>query len=310
MNMKNKEYFFPVCVFGYKRATSLFECLTALSECSGAQHTDVFVFLDGPKSQIEMSKTNEVHEVAKLFVTAGFKSISIKTAKNNKGLANSIINGVTEVLKGHSALIVLEDDLKPKADFLRYMNASLLEYASNPEIGSISGFGYKLFLKGNFSNYFHGRPNTWGWGTWSDRWNAVTWELSKAQINGSNMKRDFNRYCGEDMYRMLNAYLDGKIDSWGVRWAYYHYTNNLKASNPVYSKIENFGYDEDGTNCSSVSLKPNSTYKFEREFSLREETKIDWIFKVQLYWQHSNFNKIVLHIIRFFGKFINANKNN
>ena len=48
----------------------------------------------------------------------GFKSVKIFESKNNNGLANSIINGLSDILNKYDKAILLEDDLIVSSDFL------------------------------------------------------------------------------------------------------------------------------------------------------------------------------------------------
>ncbi|MDA9943696.1 hypothetical protein N9D77_03290 [Paracoccaceae bacterium] len=290
---------YPVCIFGYKRANKLENCLDALLKCPRAEYTNVYIFLDGPKTENERCDINLVHAVAKSYVKAGFASCHIKIRKSNIGLANSVISGVSEVLVDNKAVIVVEDDLLPTKDFLIYMNTCLNKYAHDKSVGSVSGFGYKLYLRGASSIYFHGRPNTWGWGTWKDRWSEVDWEIDDTQfIRSDKFKRKFNTFGGQDLHRMLIAYLDQRIDSWGIRWAYHHYVKNLKAVSPVYSKIYNDGYGDDGTNCNANSIKPDASYVIEEKLMLPSNTDLKALYTAQVKWQHSNFLKVIKYIIK------------
>ena len=59
---------------------------------------------------------------------SGFKSVILRKSNYNKGLAQSVIEGVSEVLSTHKNIIVLEDDLITSRNFLNYMNQSLNYY--------------------------------------------------------------------------------------------------------------------------------------------------------------------------------------
>ena len=63
--------------------------------------------------------------------------------KINKGLAKSIIDGVSNMLNRYSRVIVLEDDLRTTPNFLDFMNQSLDFYENNRAIQSVSGYSLK-----------------------------------------------------------------------------------------------------------------------------------------------------------------------
>lgn len=295
--MTSKSIFAPVCVFAYKRADLFSLCLDALSKCRGAKDTDLRVYIDGPKDHLEVELVNKSIDVAREIDKSTFKSVAVFISESNKGLASSVIAGVTETINMHGAVIVLEDDLIPVVNYLEYMNASLINYQKMKNIGSISGFGFLVASADGYSNYFHPRPNTWGWATWLDRWNMAIWDLScQPELEDAEFRKKFNN-GGQDLYRMLMNYQKGKIDSWGIRWAYSHYKHGWLASSPVTSKISNLGYGEGGTNCSGAAPPPiciddgeTSSFIFRNEIAEKRE------ISRQVDWYNSNIYKI-------FGKF-------
>jgi hypothetical protein len=69
----------------------------------------------------ELKDSKAVEDVrAYLKSIEGFNSIKIHESKENKGLADSIIKGVSQVLETHDSVIVLEDDLVSSPNFLNF----------------------------------------------------------------------------------------------------------------------------------------------------------------------------------------------
>ena len=62
----------------------------------------------------------------------------------NKGLAKSIISGVSEILDKYGKAIVVEDDLYTSRSFLRFMNDMLNKYELDERVMQVSGYGCKL----------------------------------------------------------------------------------------------------------------------------------------------------------------------
>lgn len=287
----------PVCVFAYKRADLFLLCLEALGKCRGAKDTDLRIYIDGPKNHLEAELVNKTIDVARQIGKSTFKSVAVFISESNKGLASSVIAGVTETINMYGSIIVLEDDLIPVANYLEYMNASLNHYQSMKNVGSISGFGFLVESDDEYCNYFHLRPNTWGWATWQDRWNMAIWDLScHPEFEDADFKKKFNK-GGQDLYRMLMNYQKGRIDSWGIRWAYTHYKHGWLASSPISSKISNLGYGEGGTNCSGAVPPPiclddgeTSSFIFRNEIAEKRE------ISRQVDWYNSNIYKILCKI--------------
>lgn len=68
-----------------------------------------------------------------------FANVYLIESEHNKGLATSIMDGVTEVVNKYGRAIIVEDDLKVSESFLKYMNEALGFYNDNPRIGAICG---------------------------------------------------------------------------------------------------------------------------------------------------------------------------
>ena len=88
----------PLIVFAYNRPEHLQKTLAGLSKNVEAKNSDIFIFIDGPKNEKGIEKNKEVIEVAKSFAPGYFKSVAIINSEHNKGLAKSVILGVTEII--------------------------------------------------------------------------------------------------------------------------------------------------------------------------------------------------------------------
>ena len=56
----------------------------------------------------------------------------------------------------------------------------------------------------------------------------------------------FNR-MGSDMAGMLDKQMEGKINSWAIRWCYNQFKKDMYTVNPAVSKIINIGFTEEAT---------------------------------------------------------------
>ncbi len=165
-------------------------------------------------------------------------------------MADSVIDGVSQVIGECGSAIVLEDDLLSAPGYLKFMNEALKVYEEEDEIFSISGYSFPLDIPEEYKDdvYILPRASTWGWGSWRDRWQAVDWNLADFNefTENKTLQAEFNN-GGEDLTPMLKAQVYGYIDSWGVRWSYAHYKNNAFCLYPVKSKLKNIGADKSGT---------------------------------------------------------------
>ncbi len=136
----------PIVLFTYNRPWHTQQTVEALQKNKLASESELFIYSDCWKDDISKEKVCEVRNYLKTIT--GFKSIKIIEQIKNKGLANSIIDGVTEIVNQYGTIIVLEDDLITGQYFLSYMNNALSKYKNDNKIHSISGFNYnKSYLK-------------------------------------------------------------------------------------------------------------------------------------------------------------------
>ena len=134
----------PIVVFGFNRLDALRNTIASLLLNEEAKSSDLFVFVDGPREGKvgEKEKVEEVREYVKSI--KGFKSIHYTFSEENKGLADSIIGGVSQVINQYGKVIVLEDDLVLMPNFLNFMNQGLESYQKEEKVFSVCGDAYKV----------------------------------------------------------------------------------------------------------------------------------------------------------------------
>ena len=248
----------PVVVFVYNRPEHTRKTIEALSKNRLADKSEVYIFSDGPKNEKSIAQVERVRDYIHSLVNSNvFASLYIEEADSNRGLANSVISGVSQVIKKHGKVIVLEDDLISSPDFLEYMNDGLEYYKDNKKIWSISGYTFNMDIPKDYKRdiYFSYRGCSGGYGTWLDRWEKVDWTVEdfKWFDRDRKQRKKFNR-GGLDLANMLENQMAGKIDSWAVRWCYAQSKTDMYTIYPVRSRIKNIGFDGSGTH-SGVNTK-------------------------------------------------------
>lgn len=243
----------PVILFCYNRLDALKLTIEHLKHNYLAGSTELYIFSDGAARLSDCKQVDQVREY--LQTIEGFKEVHIQLSDVNKGLATSIIEGVTKVLKIHESVIVLEDDLLTSTNFLNYMNQSLEFYQGNKKVFSISGYTFPILFPQVYiyDNYFTKRGSSWGWGTWRNRWESVDWQVSDYSDFAKNptVRKKFN-LMGSDMADMLDKQMKGKINSWAIRWCYHQFKTDTFTAFPAESKIQNIGFSAAATHTSSV----------------------------------------------------------
>ncbi len=268
--------FAPVCLFAWKRISETQETIRHLQANHLAKDSELFIFVDGARKPTDEPGIQEV--VDHVQNVSGFKKVTLNISPVNKGLSQSIIGGVTEVLQRFGKVIVLEDDLLTSPNFLNYMNSALDYYKEQRKVFSVSGYSFNIhFPKGyRFDHYFSVRGSSWGWATWIDRWETVDWEVSDYEqfISSWKKRRSFNK-GGSDLSGMLQKLMEGKINSWAIRWCYQQWKTDQLTVYPRISKIKNIGFGAGATHTSRKTA--------EHEVPLDEGNNIEFHFSDKVY---------------------------
>lgn len=268
----------PIALFVYNRLYLTEQTVEALKNNYLAAESDLHIFSDGAKNEDDEIKVQNVRKTIEKI--EGFKSVEIHYSKENKGLANSIVSGVSKLIEDYGKVIVLEDDLITTPNFLDFLNSSLVEYQENKSIKSINGYSLKINHfpeKYNYDNYIVNRPYSWGWATWKNSWDKKIFDDSFITTDNLKQEKDqLSRKMGEDVYRMIMGTLLGNIDSWYSKWIYYHYKTNSKSVYPKKSKVQNIGFDENGTHCKNINVhEVEMDESHKRDFKFIQEISVD-----------------------------------
>ncbi len=253
----------PIVLFVYNRPWHTQQTVEALQKNELAADSDLFIFADGPKTDATEECKSEIAQVRQYIHTiGGFKSITIEEAPANKGLANSVIAGVTKIVDQFGKVIVVEDDIVSHPFFLRFMNEALDAYQTNGKIfvvcATMEYFKFPhLYNKDVFLTY---RMGSWGWATWKDRFDNINWDINTYPIINNTTKKQIKQLCrgGGDLWQMLQDQLYGRIDAWDILMQYNMSIQNKYSIRPVKSMVDNIGMDGTGIHCgnSNTQLLP------------------------------------------------------
>lgn len=247
----------PILLFVYNRPEHVRQCIASLQANELAAQSPLFIYSDAAKTP----ESREGVEQTRQFIRTiqGFKEVTIIEREQNWGLARSIIDGVTTQVNRFGRVIVMEDDLIAAPYFLQFMNDALETYKDEPRVGHIQGcdFTQDASLPDTFLIKWTG---SWGWATWDRAWklfNPNGKELLR-QLEERNLTRrfDFNGTYGYT--RMLRRQIEGKNNSWAIRWNTSLFLADILSLNAGRSLIQNNGFDGSGTNCGGGGLY-NST---------------------------------------------------
>ena len=240
----------PITLFTYARPDHTQRTVEALLRNPGVNEHHLIVYSDAPRTPDKAQSVAAVREY--LQTVTGFRSVTIHPRPQNYGLAKSIIEGVTEVLLRYERIIVLEDDMVTSPHFLSYMNEALEKYADEDHVVSIHGYVYPVMQQLPEAFFLPG-ADCWGWATWQRGWKIFN---SDGQALFDELKRRKSMHAFDyngtyPLSKMLVDQINGKNDSWAVRWFASAFLEGKLTLYPGRSLIHNIGNDGSGTHCGS-----------------------------------------------------------
>lgn len=238
----------PIALFVYNRPEHTRRTLQALLQNPEASQSKLYIFSDGPKNESDKSAVEKVRTL--INSVEGFEDIQIIERVRNIGLAESIIQGVTELTESFGRVIVMEDDLVTSPAFLGFMNRGLDTYQAEKKVWHISGWSYPIDNDGLGSAFLWETMNCWGWATWKDRWQYFSKEPDKlvSSWNRAQIKQ-FNLDGAYDFWKQIVLNKRGKLNTWAVFWYATIFENNGLCLNPARTFVTNIGHDGSGENC-------------------------------------------------------------
>jgi len=239
----------PIVLFTYSRPWHTRQTIESLTLNEYASESELIVYSDGYKDEKSRKGVEDTRQYIKF--VSGFKSVRLIERDRNWGLANNIIDGVTTVVNEYGRIIVLEDDLLTSPYFLKFMNEGLQKYERCDTVVSIHGYLYPI--KGTIpENFLLCHTDSLGWGTWKDAWNIFNpdgrflWKNLKEK----GLETSFNFNTSYNFIRMLSQQIEGKNNSWAIRWYASTFLTGKLSLYPNKSLVYHNGNDELGTNSS------------------------------------------------------------
>lgn len=277
----------PIVLFVYNRPEHTRQTLEALAANDLADQSTLYICSDGPKWGALAEDLEKIARVRDVICSRQWcKEVKVVESKRNKGLADSIVGGVTEVVSRHGRVIVLEDDIVTRKGFLRFMNDALEAYAEDPRVMHISGmiFGTPKWATGPTA--FLRILSCHGWATWKRAWDHYVHDvdvlLERLKTQGVS-QRQFDIDGGGTFFRQLTKNQDGRLYTWAVRWYASWLTAGGYSLFPCRSLSTNIGHDGSGMhpiapfyNGETVESLEAKKIPVEEDLCLRKEMDDIW----------------------------------
>jgi len=244
----------PIALFVYNRPEHTRRVVASLRKNPLAAQSELHVFCDGPRDRAAGDSVEAVRQLVRGI--EGFAGVTVHEQSSNRGLAQSVIHGVSRLCEQYGRVIVVEDDLLLAPHFLAYMNTALDRYRDDARVMQISGHMFPVDVNVADDAFFLPFTTSWGWGTWASAWNLFDPAAGgyAGLKDDRSRRRAFNMDGGYDYFSMLEDQLAGRVDSWAIRWYLSVFMNEGIVLYPKKSMVENIGFDGSGTHTRGKSL--------------------------------------------------------
>ncbi len=227
----------PIALFVYNRLDNTRQTIEFLKKNTLAAESELYVFSDGGKDEQSWKQVNELRNY--LHTISGFKRIHLTEHKENIYIERNVTEGITEVLKEHNSVIVLEDDICTSPVFLKYINEALEKYKDEKKVMHIAGFT-NLDLKDKGDTYFTPHMTGWGWATWKDRWQYFQRYATKEEALKGLTAIDLQAIEYNGNFHCLQS-LDRQPIPWDICWELCIYKQKGLCLHPTHTLVKNIG---------------------------------------------------------------------
>ncbi|TWI99890.1 glycosyl transferase family 2 [Mucilaginibacter frigoritolerans] len=265
----------PIALFVYNRPEHTRRTISYLQKNLLADESRLFIYSDAAKTNEDKVKVEQVRQLIK--ETTGFKSVKIITRKQNLGLADSIISGVTELVNQYGKVIVFEDDMLSSPYTLQYFNEALIRYANEEKVMHIGAYMYNLAGNKLCETFFFRAATSWGWATWDRAWKEFEPDVDVLlkQFDAKKTSQ-FSIEGTMNFWKQLEGFKAGKNNSWAIRWYASIFLKGGLTLNPSASLIHNIGNDGSGIHSQkestyNVQLAKNEIKEFPAEIKEDEQ---------------------------------------
>lgn len=249
---------FALALFAYRRPDHLARCIGSLLKQDALDLYDIHVFLDGPAPGDDLKHIEKTRQIA----TEQLANLgaSFHPQESNRGLSQSIIQGLNELSENYQAFVVIEDDLLLSAGFLKFMTDGLTGFAGHPRLACIHG--YALPIADLPPLYFLRGGDCWGWATWSEKWSLFRPDTAALlqEMRAKGLMDSFDLSTGPSQAGLLLDTALGRRDSWAIRWHASLFLADQLTLHPGKSLVFNTGNDSSGTHA-------RQTHKYDSKIS-------------------------------------------
>lgn len=250
--------FAPVLIPTLCRYEHFTHCIESLSECTGANNTEVYIALDYPaKEEHEEGYRQICSYLDNSGIGMKFKALHVIRRERNYGIGigGNFYQCMYELFEHYESLILSEDDNVFSPNFLMYMNRGLTLFENDMSVLAINGYCHPYRFQFADNNHFRHNVDfsAWGYGIWRNRIYDCEQEINNDLFRSSLSLRNLLNLKSAGWNRLLEYLNCIKCDYCGERirlidnvLSVYMRVKGMTVIMPRVSKVRNEGWDSTG----------------------------------------------------------------
>jgi hypothetical protein len=229
----------PILIVGFLRSENI---LSLAKYAASMKSKKLYISIDGSRNEIENSIQSKMLEDLKMYLNNETIAYEIRRSSINRGAAVSVILGIDWISNNENEFVILEDDLLPSDDFIRFARDALNEYRESDKVLLVSGNRYFRSLESEESATLIRHPLIWGWATTSKKWQL----MRNSMLETTGTEHTLNRT--KNFLRLgASRAREGKIDAWDIPLADTMYKEGYLCLLPPVNLVQNLGNDSFAT---------------------------------------------------------------
>lgn len=256
----------PVLLLTFNRPDHTMKVLEVVKKY---KPTKIFIASDGYRTNVkgEKEKVLELRKKMLQFVDWDC-DLKIRYSESNLGCKIGVSSAISWFFDHVDEGVILEDDIIINQEFFEFCKQMLYAYKDNDKVLSISGYNPLPYLISNDTFYFSKYFFSWGWATWSHKWNKIDLNLEEYRKKKPKQLKQMYPLVFEKKIRLkkINDAINGKKNSWAIPWNFTHQLNNSFSIIPKENQIKNIGF----SNEFSTHTKENAIDKIFMDLSVKK----------------------------------------
>ena len=247
----------PVLLIGFNRPTSMRRVIESIRS---AAPRIIYFAVDGPRPHVA-SDPDLVHQTQLLVNELDWEcEVHTLFRDVNLGCGHGVSSAISWFFDNVESGIILEDDIVVGQDFFPFVTEMLDRYAQDPRVFAVTGSQRipQDVVRTDRGYRFSSIPQVWGWGTWRDRWQNYSLDISgwRKELPPGRLFTAVGKSPAAFALWSANFDLMARkaIDTWDLQLVYCAMRQGALTVTPNVNLVENIGWGPDSTHTQAVPI--------------------------------------------------------